>query len=624
MQRGHILVSLILVALLSSWATGQSAAELRQKLEQLDAYPDLVAFNGQISTMDAQLREVEAMAVRDSRIIVLGSNEEIQSLAGPQTQRLDLKGRRVLPGLIDGHTHPHLWAVEHWLGAEGEQTARRYNDPQLRIVYAQGDTRFQLLAAVERVIKERAQELGPGKWIWVVMFAKDNIPDARDITWPLIGNPITTEFLDRLAPENPTMVFGASALGPSVNNSLAKAQMLQLLGREVNMLEARTSVTYQILFRDRLEDAADFVKREIETCILPQGITTFGNHYYNSPAIMKITNHLYQQGELPVRWAWWWGGTLMEDESTAYPHLGDFRGIGNDYIFNVGVSNEGWEDATPGGFSCINLKPLPGRTPSVGGLTLTTVPCAEEIDYEKSLGYRQVRAALESGLRIGFLHGYSVGTYDGFFRLVEQLIAEGKMTLEQVRSLRISFEHNPLIRPDQIEKFARYNLTPAFNGYQVQSRIKGGAFLKTYGEQYMKWMAPTKSLVDAGVHIVFNTDAHLYKVPARSKDMDYPEQWEGTIWGFMQFFLTRQMPDTRIYYNEEEALDRVTLMKAATIWGAEQLLREDHIGSLEKGKLADFISLDKDYFSIPVEEVGTIKTLMTVVGGKVVYRSSDY
>ena len=119
MQRSHILVSLILVALLSSWATGQSAAELRQKLEQLDAYPDLVAFNGQISTMDAQLREVEAMAVRDSRIIALGSSEEIQSLAGPQTQRLDLKGRRVLPGLIDGHTHPHLWAVEHWLGGGG-------------------------------------------------------------------------------------------------------------------------------------------------------------------------------------------------------------------------------------------------------------------------------------------------------------------------------------------------------------------------------------------------------------------------------------------------------------------------------------------------------------------------
>jgi len=68
----------------------------------------------------------------------------------------------------------------------------------------------------------------------------------------------------------------------------------------------------------------------------------------------------------------------------------------------------------------------------------------------------------------------------------------------------------------------------------------------------------------------------------------------------------------------------VSAMKAATIWGAEQVLREDHIGLLEVGKLADFIVIDKDYFTIPEDQIGTIKTLLTAVGGKTVYRASNY
>ena len=65
-------------------------------------------------------------------------------------------------------------------------------------------------------------------------------------------------------------------------------------------------------------------------------------------------------------------------------------------------------------------------------------------------------------------------------------------------------------------------------------------------------------------------------------------------------------------------------MKAATIWGAEQAMNEENIGSLELGKLADFIVIDKDYFAIPADQIGTIKTLLTAVGGKTVYKAPGY
>ena len=625
-------------------AQGQSDADLARKLERLQAYPELIVVNGKISTMDERLTEAEAMAVRDTRILALGSNDEIRFLAGPNTRVLDAKGRRVLPGLIDGHTHPHLWAVEHWLGGEGDFAAKRYNDPQLQIVYAKGNDRVEVLRSLERVVRQRAQELGPGKWIWVGLFANNTLAESREVVYPLFqratGEPgtITREFLDTLAPSNPLMVFASEAIGPAANNTKAKEEMEKYLGIEVRGLQARNSVTYDILFRGRTEEKLDFLLRELLECVVAQGITTFSNHYYNSPSIMNIYRLLYERDELPVRWAWWVGGGLGDSRvqsdssfSAQYPNLfyndlGDFRGIGNDYIWNVGVANEGWE----GGITCTQAQ-LPGNAQAprsdvarIHRDGILRPSCSEPIDYDNQPGYRRVKAAMEAGLRIGFLHHYSDGTFDALFHLIEEAIAEGKMTLEEVQALRISTEHTPMIRPDQIEKIARYGIMPAFNGYQVQGNIKGGAFLKAFGEQYMSWMAPMKSLVDAGAHPVFNTDAHLHKVPVESKDMDYPPQWDGNIWGFMEFFATRVMPHDGITYARQEMLDKVSLMKAATIWGAEQILREDHIGSLEAGKLADFIVIDKDYFAIPEDQIGTIKTLLTAVGGKIVFQAPNY
>ncbi|MBI4464773.1 MAG: amidohydrolase family protein [Acidobacteria bacterium] len=341
---------------------------------------------------------------------------------------------------------------------------------------------------------------------------------------------------------------------------------------------------------------------------------------------------------MPVRWGWWegtlWGNgspgfsdDTLDKLAFFYRNVGDFRGIGNDYIWNAGVSNEAWET----GFTCTIATPLRPEQASQGSGGIMDIlngyrpPCSEIAPkFDQQPGYQRVKAALDSGLRVGFLHGYSEGTYEALFHMIEQAMAEGKLTLDQVRALRISTEHNPIIRPDQVQKMAKYNIMPGFNGYQIQGDIKGGAFLKTYGENYMSWMDPVKSLVDAGAHPVFNTDVHLHKVPEAFKDMDYPSQWDGNIWGFIEFFVTRKMPSDGVIYSRSEALDRVNMMKAATIWGAEQLLNEKNIGSLEVGKLADFIVTDKDFFTIPEDQIHTIKTLLTAVGGKVVYKDPNY
>ena len=621
-----------------------TAQDLARKLDLLNAYPELIVVNGKISTIDASNREVQAMAVKSSRILALGTNDEIRFLAGPKTEVLDAKGRRVLPGLIDGHTHPHIWAAEHWLGAEGDFTSKQYNDPQLKIGYALGNDQAEVLRSLERVARERAQQVGPGKWIWLTAFGGKSLPESRKIASPLFefagaSGPISTSYLDTLAPNNPMMVLATEAIGPSANNTRAKEEMKRLLGREVKTLQARSSILWDVLLKGRPKEAADLLKRELLQCLAAHGVTTFGNHYYGAPSIMAIYNDMYSRKDMPVRWAWYVGSLFDNGGSRAgfdmgsdtgdlpfmYRNLGDFRSIGNDYIWNAGVSNEAWEV----GFMCTQAKPL--KPPPSGPMNMLSMitsgvqpDCSKGVDYEASEGFRNVRAALRSGLRVGYLHGYSDGTYDAMFRILDDGVAKGEFTLEQIRAGRISFEHNPMIRPDQVKKMAHYNMMPGFNGYQVQGDIKGGAFLKAYGENYMGWMAPMKSLMDAGAHPVFNTDAHITKVPYYAKDMDYPEQWEGNIWGYIEFFVTRKMPHDGITYNRAEGMDRVNMIRAATIWGAEQAMNEKNIGSLEVGKLADFIIIDKDFFALPEDQIHTIKTLLTSVGGNTVYRDANY
>ena len=633
------------VFMLTGKIYGQSSADLAKKLDVLKAYPDLIVVNGKISTIDARNTEVQAIAVRSGRIVAAGTNDEVRFLAGPKTEVLDAKGRRVLPGLIDGHTHPHLWAVAHWLGAEGDATSKRYNDPQLKIVAAKGSDGTAVLRSLEQTVRQRAQELGPGKWIWVFIYGGKTLSDNREIVDPLFlqetGAPgtITRQYLDTLAPNNPLIVMSPEAIGPGANNTLAMKEMEKILGTEVIGLTARDAVTYDILLKGRDDDKVDFLKRELLQCVAAQGVTTFSNHYYNNPSIMKTYNLMYQRGELPVRWAWWTGGGLGEnvldyqkkDEFAAqypglfYNDLGDSRGIGNDYIWNVGVSNEGWE----GGISCttaaVPTNPKPPRSKAArayrDGPGRMICPSSRTFDGP---GYRRVKAALDAGLRIGFLHHYSDGTFDALFNMIEEAINNKTLTLEQVRALRISTEHTPMIRPDQMANIAKYNIMPGFNGYQIQGNIKGGAFLQYFGEQYMSWLDPMKSVLKAGAHPVFNTDVHLHAVPPEFKDMDYPEQWNGNIWGFFEFFVTRRMPSDGVIYNASEAMDRTDLIRSATIWGAEQLLNEKNIGSLEVGKLADFTILDKDFFTIPGDQIHTIKSVLTATGGKVVFKDPSY
>ncbi|HWP83647.1 MAG TPA: amidohydrolase family protein [Terriglobia bacterium] len=632
---------------LSSAAWGQDAAELRRKLELLEAYPDLIVVNGKIHTMDANLSQVQAMAVRNSRILALGGNDQIRFLAGPQTRVIDAKGRLVLPALVDSHTHPNLWGVQHWLGAKGKELAKEFNLPELASELVRASDNAGVLRGVERTAARRAQELGPGKWIVIYVFG----PEGSTLEqWQKMFNPrrssLTRQFLDSVAPNNPLIVFTGGGTGENVHNSRAAEEWVRIIGAEQTqgLMEA-PQLLWDILLRDREDVAMAIMKREMLECLSAHGIGTFGDRYDRSLASARIIRLLHERGELPVRWGYFVSsgsntvgkyeklpGTtpdqvaLLVQEMLTH-EIPDFRGVGNDYIWMAGTANEAWErnGSNRGeGIACTKAELPPESARKPGQVWAPLRSCAAGINYEEQDGYTSEREILERRLRPGFLHGYSDGTYDALFHMLDQAVAKGQFTVEEIRAMRIGTEHNPIIRPDQIPLFAKYNIMPSFNGYQLQGDIKGGAFLQTYGEKVLSWLGPIKSLVDAGVRPPFNTDLHLTDLGPEWKSMESPEAWRGSIWAIMEFYLTRYMPSDGLIYTKSEAIDKTTMMKAATIWSAELLLKEKDIGSLEKGKLADFIILDKDYFTIPEDQVHTIRNLLTVVGGKITYQAPNF
>jgi len=128
--------------------------------------------------------------------------------------------------------------------------------------------------------------------------------------------------------------------------------------------------------------------------------------------------------------------------------------------------------------------------------------------------------------------------------------------------------------------------------------------MRDYGEEAAhRWVVPVKSILDAGGRVTWEQD---------NDDLGLKP-----FFGF-HTLITRKDENGRVW-GARDAVDRQTALRMATNWAAEYVLREKVLGSLEAGKWADIVILDKDYLTVPEDEIATIKSVMTIVGGRVIY-----
>jgi len=191
--------------------------------------------------------------------------------------------------------------------------------------------------------------------------------------------------------------------------------------------------------------------------------------------------------------------------------------------------------------------------------------------------------------------------------VIEEQSDVAGLTLDEIRERRHAFDHaSGAPRPDQIPRIKNLGMMVSMintviwenrTGYDASYR------LRNYGAEYLHLAVPRNSVTKAGI---MNT---------QEVDRALPHFLFYNVWVGM----TRYNSGVDLVLAPEEGTDLMTQLKALTIWGAYYVLREDRLGSLERGKLADFVVLDRDLLAIPRDDIPNAKVLMTVIGGKTVH-----
>jgi hypothetical protein len=281
-------------------------------------------------------------------------------------------------------------------------------------------------------------------------------------------------------------------------------------------------------------------------------------------------------------------------------------GHGSDWFFSTGTSVGGIDAGGVGWCTSMvannpDIKRREQCPPEPEGIDIKAI---EEINVASNRGRRTehlvVLAELAAEGRISNIPGWhSAG--DGATEIMMQTYLH-YMPPERIRMLRTASDHCHSVTPEQIEIAARTGHTFSCDATEVPT----GVIKEGYGEEYLAWNAPVASMMKAGVNTVISE----FGIQGELRDSPFED---GVMW------LTRKINGETWGVPEEAVPDRMTLMLMMTRRGAYPLWKENALGSIEKGKLADIVILNGDYMATPVEELDKLKPVMTLIGAKVAY-----
>ncbi|MCH8018193.1 MAG: amidohydrolase family protein, partial [Acidobacteria bacterium] len=206
--------------------------------------------------------------------------------------------------------------------------------------------------------------------------------------------------------------------------------------------------------------------------------------------------------------------------------------------------------------------------------------------------------AAAAGWRLAGIHMCGSESARAFFRMIDEAREVNGWTMQQVRDMRMTGEHCNLIgkAPDIIKGLKDYGMILSCGPGLV---TETPAWVRDYGEQIQPFILPFKTWIEEGVKVV-------------------GQDWGGSPpMGSLWQAVTRQDRDG-VVWQPDERIDRVHALKMWTSWASEYVLKEDQLGSLEEGKFADLVVLDRDYFTVPVNDILKVRTPMTMVGGKII------
>ncbi len=548
---------------------------------------DLILHNGKVVTVDKAFSVRQAIAVQDGKIVRVGTDADVLALRGPKTEVIDLGGKMVLPGLIDSHVHPN--------GAAMHEFDHPIPD-------------MESIQDVLDYIRSRAQALPEGAWIHVRQVF---ITRLREQRYP------TRAELDQAAPKHP-VVFST---GPDASvNTLA----LKLSGITKDTPPADGGTGY--VEKDPrtgeptgiIRSASHYIKsqpsgREPTEADRTERLLALLKDYTSvgftgvidrnaSPGDLARYRKLLDGGALPLRMAASHavGNTgpvekIQENIRKAAQHPLVHGGpmlhiVGIKMFLDGGMLTGSAYMRQPWGVSSIYSI----TDPNYRGLLY--------ISRDRLLPI--VRTAAEAGLQFT---AHSVG--DGAVHTLLDVYEELERTTS-IRKTRPCLTHSNFMSKEAVEKCARLgvvvDIQPAW--LYLDTRTLAAQF----GDERLRYFQPLRSLFAAGVVVGGGSD-HMQKIGSFRSVNPY-----NPFLG-MQTAITRRAKWYEGQLHPEEALSREQAIRFYTINNAHLMFLEDQTGSLEPGKLADLVVLDRDLLTCPEDTIKDTQCLRTYVGGKLVY-----
>jgi len=520
--------------------------------------PDVILTNGKIITVDDRFTLAQAVAIRGERIVAVGSDAEVAKLATPATRRIDLRGRAVIPGLIDNHMHltragtTWQWEVR-WDGVGSRA------------------------AALEK-LRARTKAVAPGEWIYTLGgWAIEQFSDDP--------RPFTREELDRIAPDNPVL------LQASYYEAYLNSRALQQLGIDdkspSNDWVVRDSAgrpTGRITeagFRGLVAKLPEAPAPAVEASTLGMfrdlnraGLTTFGVAGCDADLI-SLYKRWASEDKLNVRAFCINGvgvGTAPEQVDRALPRIADLKLFqGDNYVDDISYGESVYG---------------PLHDPM---FLRRSDPKPEQLALWRKIATEIARARLPL-----HVHANLTNTIDAFLDQIEAINKQ-----YPVKNLRWVLAHANQLNATHLARMRELGLYAAVHPWAV---INGGINQRVFGDAALD-MAPLDTIQKSGVMWGFGSDGSR-----ANQILPFTTLWWAVTGKMVGGTKVLRQPISR-----EDALIAHTRRNAFLVF------QENNLGSLQPGRLADLVVLDRDYLTIPVDQIKDIQPVMTIVGGRIVY-----
>ncbi len=555
--------------------------------------PDSTIFyGGDIITMsDAPSGGVEAVLVKDGRIVSLGSRDEILKRKTAGTRLVDLKGKTLIPGFIAVHTHPDLAAYLYGFADLSGFTCK---------------TKEEVWERLRRVVKETEK----GKWIFCRGFDPMLV---KGLTAPDIG------FLDSIAPDNPLIILAQSMHSAWANSPAFKKMGItaatpdpapgsfyekDAAGRltgfivEVQAIKPFSAEAVKVfnIKRNVVKVFEEFTRNGITS------ITTMGMFAGDRKPFMLYEHLSSRHPRLIVRLLGLIGMLPGREPSVRHfvyikhdtPFLiPDSVENGDDFFRVSGIKL--WYDGSPYTGSMYLKEPYENSELMSKGLR---VPCNHtgEPVIDKKVFYDMIKKYHEAGWQLS-VHSQGDRSSEEVLEVFEKILSQSS-----IKQARHRIEHGVLLPPELLGKMKRLNMTPSFH---INHLYYYGAALQDdiIGRKRAGKMLPLGSAKKNGLYFSLHADSPMY-----------PEE----PLSLLQTAVTRATREG-IVIGPHEAVSVMDGLRALTIYPAWQLSMEKKIGSIEAGKYADLVILDKNPLKVPSQSLRGIRVMKTYVAGDEVW-----